>query len=838
MKKFWNLMLAVTVMLGAAACTGDVTDIFGTGNNDGTGEEFSFIAEIEQTRVDVVDSEGALQVVWSGDDKLYVTSDKGNFTFANSPEELSRFVSTDANVTALSEATNIVITTLHENGSVVDSDAGKRGLSLRKEYELFPEDAKVSLGVQSAFFRFACDYDVTLSADAAIFSGVDGSKNIEASVTLKAGNDIWVALTPRVEKVSLTATIAGKMEFYAEEILLEKGGIYDLGKIVPEVAPTPEPEGKVVYLVPNDNWKEADAWYAAYLWESSDSTNVKLMDEDGDGVYSAAIPENMTNIIFCRMNPAYEEFAWNSDAEADHVWTQTADLVVGVAPNNYYYITGWESGEWNVEGYTPEPPAVEESSWAVAGSFNEWSDTRMAATDEANIFVAQGLELKSGDEFKLKVAGAWDTNFGGGITNLMPNMWMKGYQDGSNIVVAKSGMYDIYLEYIEGGSYSKIYLVESGSDYTATTEQTSNGSLIPDGGGTEPEPEDPNSEYKIYVYKQNNSWATVNLYSWDDMETLFTGAWPGTASSTIETINGYDYMVWAMPATANGSKINIILNNGTGGAGNQTADFALGVLNQDYYLLLNGDTLSFVEDKENPGDNSGNNPGEEVAGVASEWALAGDFNSWGDTVMYTTSKPNLFVAKSVSIGAYKEVKIKAVGSWDTNYGGGVNYLNANIWTKVYAGGSNFSIINAGTYDIYFDKANERIYVMTEGTDFAAATEQSANGAAPDLSSASWGLCGTHNGWSSPDIELAWDGTIGLYVAKNAKLTGEFKVRANNSWGEDYGCNGTITVNDAAGKAMTRGGGNCKVASGTYDVYFDLSAKKIWVRTPGSAAPTK
>ena len=823
-------MLAVAVMFGAAACTEEGADISGNGN-----ESFSFIAEIEQTRADVVDNNGTLQIVWSGDDKLYVTSDKGNFTFANSANELNRFVSTDAKASELRDATNIVITTQHENGSVVDSDAGKRGLSLRKEYECFPEDAQVSLAVQSAFFHLACEYDVTLSTDAAIFSGVDGSKNLVADVTLKAGSDIWVALTPRVEKVSLTATIAGKMELYVEEITLSAGGIYDLGKIVPEVAPTPDPEpkpeGKVVYLVPNDDWKSADAWFAAYLWESSDSTNVKLTDEDGDGIYSAAIPENMTNIIFCRMNPAYTEFAWNSDAEADHVWTQTADLVVGVAPNNYYYITSWETGEWNSAGYTPEPPVVEEKAWAVAGSFNEWGDTLMTATDVANIFVAQNLELKSGDEFKVKVKGAWDVNFGGGITNLMPNMWMKGYQDGSNIVVAKSGAYDIYLEYAEGVDYGKIYLIEVGGDYTAATEQTSNGTLIPDGT----EPEDPSSEFKIYVYKQNNTWATINLYSWDDMETLFTGAWPGTASSTIETINGYDYMVWAMPATANGSNINIILNNG---AGTQTADFALGVLNQDYYLLLNGDTLSFVEDKENPGDNSGNNPGEEVAGVASEWALAGDFNSWGDTVMYTTSKSNLFVAKSVSIGAYKEVKIKAVGSWDTNYGGGVNYLNANIWTKVYAGGSNFSIINAGTYDVYFDKANERIYVMTEGTDFAAATEQSANGAAPDLSSASWGLCGTHNGWGSPDIQLVWDGTIGLYVSYDAQLTGEFKVRANNSWGEDYGCGGTITVNDAAGKSMSRGGGNCKVASGTYDVYFDLSSKMIWVRTPGSAAPTK
>ena len=142
-------MLAASIVLSAASCTDDLKDLFdknnGSGNNDTT-EGFAFIAEIEQTRVDVVKDGDAWKTVWSGDDKLYVTSDKGNFTFANSVEELDRFVCTDANASVLSDATNIVITTEHENGSVVDSDAGKRGMSLRKEYERFPESGKVTLG--------------------------------------------------------------------------------------------------------------------------------------------------------------------------------------------------------------------------------------------------------------------------------------------------------------------------------------------------------------------------------------------------------------------------------------------------------------------------------------------------------------------------------------------------------------------------------------------------------------------------------------------------------------------------------------------------------------------
>lgn len=336
--------------------------------------------------------------------------------------------------------------------------------------------------------------------------------------------------------------------------------------------------------------------------------------------------------------------------------------------------------------------------------------------------------------------------------------------------------------------------------------------------------------YKVYVYNYQTNWSNVYMYMWDDLDTRIFGDWPGSKASATETINGYEYMVWTIPTEHNGKAVNMILNNN---AGSQTGDFALGTLDKDYYLLLNGTTISVVEDKENPEP-------EVVEGEPqpSSWALAGDFNSWGDKVMYTTDTADLFVAKSVAIGAYKEVKIKAVGNWSTSYGGGINYLNANVWTAVYIGGSNFSIVNAGTYDIYFDNANKRIYVMTEGTDVSAATHQSSNGAAPDLSGASWGLCGAHNNWGTPDIKLVWDGTIGLYVAKNAALKGEFKVRANESWGEDYGCGGTITVNSSTGKSMSRGGGNCKVTAGTYDVYWDFSGKKIWVKTPGSAAPTK
>ena len=163
----------------------------------------------------------------------------------------------------------------------------------------------------------------------------------------------------------------------------------------------------------------------------------------------------------------------------------------------------------------PELPAVEPIVWSLAGSFNDWGDTLMTATDAANLFVAKGVELKSGDEIKVKDSKTWDTSYGGGINNLEANKWMKAYFNGSNIVVAKSGSYDVYFEYAEGAEYSKLYLVEADGDYTATVEQTENGTLVPDGGD---EPEQPE-----VTPGEASEWALVGAFSsWSDKTMLTT----------------------------------------------------------------------------------------------------------------------------------------------------------------------------------------------------------------------------------------------------------------------------------------------------------------------------
>ena len=817
MKKFWNLMLAVLVMLGAAACT-ETDESVDAGQKAGVSFYATFGDSDTRAYIDDADGDKKWTTIWESGDTLEVTNtaDNSYYTFVCTDAATGKFTCEDS--TAANLVGKSVRISSDSNIHPRDSRLGKKALYVWTTGVTFTQDATIQLTSQTSFLRYTYkgEGDVTLKLELQTSDGSEVYAFIDNNVETKETNEItfsgikdenfvpfWCGVNST--DVERNATLSYSIDgVKVKETTINRigcGKVYNLGTLT-------EPENLAkVYLVPNDGWKADGAWFSAHFFNSADGfADVKMTDDDADGIYECSVPADMEKVLFCRMNPAFTEFAWNEEGATDenlHVWNQTADEVIGVEPDNYYYILDWTEGIWgDKDGY--ELPV---RTLGIIGLGGNW-DVDKDMTLEGDYYTLKSVAVTATDSFKVRANDAWTENYGLASSATVDAIAIEKdtmyslVQDGKNMQLA-AGTYDFYFN-------------DTTKEFYAMTPGTT--------------PDDLSiAQYKIYVHPYNCVWTKFNLYSWDTAGANPTGGWPGATTTVTETINGYTYYVWTMPRSATGTSLSIILNDGTA----QTADFTLGTLDKDYYLLLNGVVLSFVEDKENPEP-------EVVQGEPqpSTWALAGDFNSWGDKVMYTTDVAELFVAKSVTIGAYKEIKVKQVGNWNNSYGGGINYLNANIWTKAYSGGSNFSIINAGVYDVYFDYANKRIYVMDEGVDYATATEQSKNGAAPDLSSASWGLCGTHNNWSAPDIQLVWDGTISLYVAKSAKLTGQFKVRANNSWGEDYGCGGTVTVNSATGKSMTRGGGNCKVTSGTYDVYFDLTGKKIWVRTPGSAAPTK
>ena len=122
-------------------------------------------------------------------------------------------------------------------------------------------------------------------------------------------------------------------------------------------------------------------------------------------------------------------------------------------------------------------------------------------------------------------------------------------------------------------------------------------------------------------------------------------------------------------------------------------------------------------------------------------------------------------------------------------------------------------------------------------------ERICYGATEDVSSVTWGICGTLTSWDTkPDITMTADGVF--YVAKNVTIAADdmFKIRGNGSWNYafNYGASSKgykLPLN--TGYTLTLGSGSQDMAvpaAGTYDIWFSPDASMVWLMTAGHARP--
>ncbi len=480
MKRFFYAIIAVVAAFGFAACEKDSTELTEGG--------LSFYATIESpdSRIAMNQAGDVWNSAWEGDESLTVTPNFDSyFVFTNTADNPNRFSCTMAGVEALKSAEKVYIFNSQALNSV-NSAIGADGMFLYAE-SAWAEN--ITLIPSAAMLHFDSEYYVTFAAKD-MFG--DGNSGRLSEVTVAAGESVFVPIF--TGNTTLSYSIGGKL-CKSMELDVKAGVVYELGTLAPATDtptpdPTPDPTGNTVYLVPNADWTANGAWFAAYYWDNAGGNgSVKLTDENADGIYEGVLPSTAEGMLFCRMNPAYPEFGWNSETETDHVWNQTGDLTVGVAPNNYFYITGWDTGEWNAAGYVPEIPA---QSFSLAGSFNGWSNLVM--TYSGGIYSAKGVAMAANDEFKVKDTSTWDISFGGGITFLNPNNHMQLFEAGSNISITEAGTYDIYFDSVK----LLLYVVTAGSDYTTAPLQTEN--------GKEPEVVEPDATDAVLYLVPNNNW--------------------------------------------------------------------------------------------------------------------------------------------------------------------------------------------------------------------------------------------------------------------------------------------------------------------------------------------
>ncbi len=223
----------------------------------------------------------------------------------------------------------------------------------------------------------------------------------------------------------------------------------------------------------------------------------------------------------------------------------------------------------------------------------------------------------------------------------------------------------------------------------------------------------------------------------------------------------------------------------------------------------------------------------------SEWGIVGDLTSWGssaDITMFNTWKAkDLYVAYNVEIasGAFK---IRANNEWNDakNYGlavAGKIYADKYYALTKGAGSQDATPMAYGTYDVYFDLANERVALVTPGKEYADAE----NGGDPvvvveGLTEHTWGLIGDFAASSNWTTEVAMEVVGDWAVAKNVTLDNgnEFKFRADGAWALSYGSACDVNVGETY--TTYNNGGNMKFVgeAGPYNIYFSLVDAKFYM----------
>ena len=317
--------------------------------------------------------------------------------------------------------------------------------------------------------------------------------------------------------------------------------------------------------------------------------------------------------------------------------------------------------------------------------------------------------------------------------------------------------------------------------------------------------------------------------SWADATNI--GVAPGSERGVV---NGKVAVVTAEYAKANlgGDAADIKLNGEAG-----TYDVYFSVENMEVYVMEQG---------YKPGEKEPQNPDP----VEITYTVVGTLNNinWNNSAPeglmaaegeYLVAKNVPFVTAATLYGGADQFEFKIVetGTW-TGYGRAedvVTPVNGEIAVKM--SGDNIMVTGAeGNYDVYFDKANLKVWVVTPGTKPGeVAPEQPEQPEQPAKSG--WYIVGsfTGSGWG-------WDAAAGLqldvldenyYVYYGLELAegAQWKFLNGTAWGAaEVGADrSSVDPNTIQAK----GGSNIAVsAAGKYDIYLSADATKYYVMSEG------
>ena len=420
---------------------------------------------------------------------------------------------------------------------------------------------------------------------------------------------------------------------------------------------------------------------------------------------------------------------------------------------------------------SPYAEYTEASTWGVTGDLSNYGiswDGDLNMWTDGNNHVACHVKLAAGDEFKFRKDAGWDVNFGGDFAALDSEFGVT--QNGPNIKIGADGIYDLYLNPLDGTAWvTEAY--DPLPDFTEASAWSVIGELPGYGISW-------NGDLSMI---SDGTWHValgINLGSNDEFKFRKDASWD------VNFGGDFGGMDSEFEVSQNGPNIKV----GAEGC-------------YDLYLNPDGAVAKVTEA-------SGAKVSTKIGGGGEEppvpqitgWNIIGLNGDWDNDILAT--EDNGVWTAYITAEGETTFKWRKDGGWDENYGGTFVALGEPF--EAVAGGSDIAI-GAGFWKVVLDTNNLTITI--------------SNGQV-------WSLIGDFNEWNG-DVDMTL--TDGKWVSPVTKISGKFKIRENHGWDNNRG---GVFVKIGEPFAAVAGGDDIAVEEGNYVVTYDPTAETIVIDETG------
>ena len=222
----------------------------------------------------------------------------------------------------------------------------------------------------------------------------------------------------------------------------------------------------------------------------------------------------------------------------------------------------------------------------------------------------------------------------------------------------------------------------------------------------------------------------------------------------------------------------------------------------------------------NGGNNGGNEEPEGPVTEPDRWGIVGTLTSWGGAADLYMSEvgENLFVRTGVALTADDQFKVRFNNGWDVNAGaaGEVEPFAVTVGEELelVGGGKNLSA-PAGTYDIYFNIVDYKMWVMPQG-ETPGGVEVKTLKIYADVTVTGWTNCNAwiwddganYTGGNWPGEALSMEGDYYVWNVPAELMGATVNVIFNNGSEQTVDING-VELNDNVVITLTEKGGDGK-----------------------------